>query len=523
MRASLLFALTLGLLGAAAAQTAQPAQTPPTSQTAQVRTSAGALTRLLGAEQPQAEWFAPGFLAQVPFATIAAQLASIRQAYGTFVRLETLEGRPLAVYERGSLIVTSAPVDAQGRLTSFGAVPGPASAAATPPAAPTAAEREAVARTLAQVFGAQPVDPALFAPEFLAQVPAATLTRSLAEVQEQFGPFVRIDVSGPVPQVVYERGALNVTQFALDARGRIAALVIAPVTPQVTFTSLEEAQAAFAALPGQVSLLVREVGPVQTGPTSTPPRTLAALNPGRALAVGSAFKLAVLGEVQAQVTRGERSWTDEVTLTEADRSLPSGTLQDAPVGTRFPLRDLAARMIRESDNTATDLLLRVLGRAGVEARLGQTAMPSTREAFALKNPANLELLRAYRSAGLDRDARRAVLAQAASAPLPGATLFAGGPVARDVEWFASTERLCTLMAEVAALPETTLNPGVADPADFDRVSYKGGSEGGVLNLTTQVTTKAGRNLCVSATWNSARTLNDAQFIALYGGVLRLLR
>ena len=45
----------------------------------------------------------------------------------------------------------------------------------------------------------------------------------------------------------------------------------------------------------------------------------------------------------------------------------------------------------------------------------------------------------------------------------------------------------------------------------------------MLNLTTQVTTRAGRNLCISATWNDARTLNDAQFIALYGGVLKLLR
>lgn len=41
-------------------------------------------------------------------------------------------------------------------------------------------------------------------------------------------------------------------------------------------------------------------------------------------------------------------------------------------------------MISVSDNTATDLLLRVVGRAGVEARLGQTAMPSMREFFALK-------------------------------------------------------------------------------------------------------------------------------------------
>ena len=136
---------------------------------------------------------------------------------------------------------------------------------------------------------------------------------------------------------------------------------------------------------------------------------------------------------------------------------------------------------------------------------------------------NLELLRAYRSAGLNRDARQAVLTQAATVPLPTADLFARGPVARDVEWFASAQRLCSLMKDVSALPETQQTPGVANPADFQAVSYKGGSEPGVLNLTTQVTTKAGRTYCVSATRNDAQALNDAQFFALYAGVLRLLR
>jgi len=55
------------------------------------------------------------------------------------------------------------------------------------------------------------------------------------------------------------------------------------------------------------------------------------------------------------------------------------------------------------------------------------------------------------------------------------------------------------------------------------VSYKGGSEPGVLNATTQITTPSGRTYCVSATWNDARILNEAQFVALYGGLLRLLR
>lgn len=92
-----------------------------------------------------------------------------------------------------------------------------------------------------------------------------------------------------------------------------------------------------------------------------------------------------------------------------------------------------------------------------------------------------------------------------------------------MEWFVSNQRLCRLMADVAALPETQLNPGAADPSDFKNVSFKGGSEIGVINLTTQVTTKAGKTLCVSATWNRPEPLNEQQFVAMYGGVLKLLR
>ena len=141
---------------------------------------------------------------------------------------------------------------------------------------------------------------------------------------------------------------------------------------------------------------------------------------------------------------------------------------------------------------------------------------------------NVDLLRAYRSAGLNRDARRAVLAQVAALPLPNVGVFVqaaaqGRTTAQDVEWFVSTERLCALMNEVAALPETQLNPGVAAREDFARVSYKGGSEPGVMNLTTQVTTKAGQRLCVSATWNDARALDEGTFMGLYGSLLRLLR
>ncbi|GAA5436908.1 serine hydrolase [Deinococcus aquaticus] len=464
-----------------------------------------AVTRLFSGPV-QAAWLAPDFQAALSAAQLQTALDGLRAQLGAFRSVETQGGVAVAVFEKGRLGVQAA-LDDQGRFTGLRFTPLVANADATGAGSP---------RELLKRIFSGPLDPALFAPAFLEALPEAQLRSFLEGLRAQYGPLQDVQVSATGATLIFENGPLNVTQFTLDAQGRVTGLVVAPVTPDVTFGSPDEARAAFDALPGQVSLLVQEVG-VQGG------APVIALNAARPLAVGSTFKLAILGELQAQISAGQRAWTDELTLTDADRSLPSGTLQDAPTGSRYTLRDLAARMISQSDNTATDLLLNAVGRAGVEARLGQNALPGTREAFALKNPANAALLAEYRAAVLNVPARRAVLERARVAPLPAASAFAGGPLARDVEWFASTGRLCRLMGAVVALKETQLNPGVADPAAFGSVSFKGGNEPGVLNLTTQVTTQAGRTYCVSATWNDARALNDPQFLALYGGVLRLLR
>lgn len=484
---------------------------------AQAITQADALKRVFSAPELKPEWFSPDFLAGVPFATIKAQLGGIRAAYGAFLRLETLNDRPLAVFERGTLLVTIASLDAQGRLTGFGAVPGPANARA----APAAQDMQMGADLLTRLFQADQLDVGLFSPAFLLQVPEAQLKGLFASIRAENGKFVKAEVTPNGWRLTFEKGALDVPVLTVNEQHLITALQLVPAVQDRTFKSLDEARAAFTALPGQVSLLVREVSGNAGSGTAQPALQL---NPGRVLAVGSTFKLAILGELQAQIKAGKLSWTDQLTLTQADKSLPSGTLQDAPVGSKFTVRDVALRMIRDSDNTATDLLLRTVGRAGVEARLGQSAMPSTREAFVLKAPANAELLRAYRASSLNTQARRAALAQAAAAPLPNVAVFAGGaPLALDVEWFATTERLCTLMADVAGLDVMQVNPGAATPGDFSRVSFKGGSESGVLNLTTQVTNKAGKTYCVSATWNGSQALNDRQFISYYQAVLKLLR
>ncbi len=78
------------------------------------------------------------------------------------------------------------------------------------------------------------------------------------------------------------------------------------------------------------------------------------------------------------------------------------------------------------------------------------------------------------------------------------------------------------MGRVQHLPRMSINPGVANPADWTHVAYKGGSEPGALTLTTMATAHDGATYCVLATWNNAALLDEGRFEALYSSLLHAL-
>jgi beta-lactamase class A len=249
--------------------------------------------------------------------------------------------------------------------------------------------------------------------------------------------------------------------------------------------------------------------------------------PGRALAVGSAFKLAVLAALQQRIKAGLLLWTQKVTLRTQDKSLPSGVLQTRPGGSRYTVIDLARYMIAISDNTAADMLIHLVGRPAIAPLIPARDRPilTTRELFMLKDPANIGLRERYLAAP-SPVARLAILAQVDQLPLPSlralVPLFSKGPVAPRIEWFFSVRQLCSLMAQVQRLPQMSINSGVANPVEWTHVAFKGGSEPGVLNLTTMATARNGVTYCVSATWNNAALLDNGRFEALYSSVLHSL-
>jgi beta-lactamase class A len=359
-----------------------------------------------------------------------------------------------------------------------------------------------------RLFTTKEIEANWFTAAFSAQVPAVQVQQIVNSLKEQLGNYQKVEAENGGYLVILERGSVP-TKIALDSEGKIAGLLFEP--PRSNAISLPEAIAKFKELPGKVSFLVLE------GKSEK-----AALNAKVPLGVGSAFKLAILNVLKSQIAAGKRSWRDVVELQSQAKSLPSGVLQTWPDGSLLTVQTLASLMISQSDNTATDTLLYLAGRENVEA-IASRNQPflTTRELFVLKSSKNQDLLKRYRAG--NESEKRAVLEEVNKRSLPDISEFEGNPVALDVEWFFTAEELCKSMENVADLPLMSINPGVVNPKEWERVAFKGGSEPGVLNLTTWLQAKNGKTYCVVATWNHTATVDDAKLMNIYSAAIAGLK
>ncbi|HKT80539.1 MAG TPA: serine hydrolase [Vicinamibacterales bacterium] len=347
-----------------------------------------------------------------------------------------------------------------------------------------------------------------FAPTMLAQVPMERLELIVKGLLDTNGVVTSVQPAEDGRFLVVFKKASVPTQITLDTEGRITGLFFAPPVPnkQTVDAVLPE----FARLPGRVSVTVTENG-----------RARAGFQSDRSLAVGSSFKLAILAALAEQVSNKTRGWNDVVLLRPEWKSLPSGVLQGWPDGTPLTLAALANQMISISDNTAADGLLDIAGRQAVERQAPRNRpFLTSRQMFILKADGNTELLRRYQSA--DEGNRRLLLKDIDSRPLPAAAQIRRVPTALDVEWFFTTDELCGLIEKVAGLPAFRINPGLVDPSAWGEVAFKGGSEPGVLNLTTALKSKSGRQYCVAATWNDDSPVDENRFATLYRFLLAAL-
>jgi beta-lactamase class A len=386
--------------------------------------------------------------------------------------------------------------------TIAAAVPNPSPS--TPRASPMTP-----ATVLERLFQTQPIASDWFTAKFLAAVPIAQVEQIIAQVKGQLGDLQSVQGTGQKLTLQFAQGTMS-ADLVLTPEGKIAGLLLG--VPVKTVKNLQEAIAQFQQLPGKVSVLVREGKTVR-----------AELNAQEALGVGSAFKLAVLDALKTQISTQKTSWQAIVPLQAPLKSLPSGMLQTWPDGSWLTVQSLAALMISQSDNTATDHLIQLVGRENIEA-IAPRNRPflMTREFFQLKSNQNKIQLERYRQGNLTE--KRSILVALAKQPLPDVSEFVGSsPNALDIEWFFTADELCQLIDRVSDLPLMSINPGVAKSEAWQQVVYKGGSEAGVLNLTTGLQNRQGQRYCVVATWNHTEAIDETQFISLYSGLLEVLK
>ena len=376
----------------------------------------------------------------------------------------------------------------------------------------------------------------LFSKAFLAQVPSAQVKTISRQLTEQFGSARSIEriepksrVSGTV-FVEYERGTLQL-ELAVEPQPPHLIQGLLVVGTKVKDDSFGRIIEELKRLPGQTSFAVarlEDAGPV----------LLARHEATRPLAVGSVFKLFLLAELDRSIRAGERRWSDVVPLTH--RSLPSGFLQDWPLGTPLTLQTLAGLMISQSDNSATDTLLHALGREKVETMLrtiGVAADPrnrpflSTMEAFALKggDPA---LARTWQSGGEQQ--RRVSLQQLAGIGadrIDVARLNAQPNLIDSAEWFASADDGIRTVdwlrrnGSKEALDILAINPGIArsSAARFGYLGYKGGSETGVVAMAYLVQDRSGTWHAITGSWNNpAAPVDEDRFALRLSRALALL-
>lgn len=107
-------------------------------------------------------------------------------------------------------------------------------------------------------------------------------------------------------------------------------------------------------------------------------QTPISINGDQNLPAASVIKLPVMVEVMRQVWLGRFGLERQVTLLPQDRDCGFGALCRSDAGMRFSVLNLVRIMIANSDNTATNMLIRLVGRRNVNETMDGLGLAQTR-------------------------------------------------------------------------------------------------------------------------------------------------
>ena len=362
-------------------------------------------------------------------------------------------------------------------------------------------------RMLERLVTEDEYDSEWFSPEFRQQLSPVQLQGQIAGLIDGIGELEVVDGEDGEYTLLFDEALVPAT-ISLDERDQIDAVFFQPANPRAeTFDELSEQ---LRELPGDTAALVIEDG-----------EALIEHNVDKAFSVASAFKLSVLAAVGDLIEDGSLSRDDVVEITEEDRSLPSGLMQDWPVGTAVTIDTLLVQMMSISDNTATDVLMRVAGRDQVDRYAGEhRRVPTTREMFAILGSEDGALAENWREADTSAELE-AVLEEAASESLDRSLGLPSHRDRRDIGWMYTARQLAGLTEAVAGMEAAAVSRGAADAVDWDNVVYKDGYVPGAAAEVVHGHGEHGEEYTVVLLWN--RDDEDVDVLGLYGFALSAVR
>jgi beta-lactamase class A len=119
--------------------------------------------------------------------------------------------------------------------------------------------------------------------------------------------------------------------------------------------------------PGRAAIAVKDLA---TGYTS-------GYNMNEVMPAASTIKIPIMVEVFRQIEAGTFDLNRRVELLPGDRDWGSGDIADSPVGSTFPVSTLLTQMITVSDNTAANMLIRLVGRRRINATMARLGLRHT--------------------------------------------------------------------------------------------------------------------------------------------------
>lgn len=123
------------------------------------------------------------------------------------------------------------------------------------------------------------------------------------------------------------------------------------------------------AFPGQVSLYAKNLDSGET----------IGIRESEPVRTASTIKIAIMAALFDAVARGELSWTERLTVTDAEKVAGAGVIEsELTSGLQLPLVDVMHLMMVLSDNTATNMILERFPADRVNAYLDRIGLGSTR-------------------------------------------------------------------------------------------------------------------------------------------------